>query len=100
VDRPDLFVLGRLLEVLALSGDLLLRTQLQQRAGVNYTMLEHYLEFLTLHGLVTIDGVGRLALTPKGTEAYQFLSAGLARIFGVPHVGSTLQALGRPFTRR
>lgn len=82
MDRPDLFVLGRLLEVLARSGDPPLRTQLQLRAGVNYTMLARYLEFLTAHGLAQMDGDGRLALTPKGAEAYRFLSDSLTRIFG------------------
>ena len=100
MERPDLFVVGRLLEVLALSEDAPLRTQLQQRAGVNYTMLERYLEFLTGHGLVSLDGSGRLSLTAKGSEAYRFLSVGLTRIFGVPEGGSPLQGLGRPLLRR
>jgi len=87
MDRPDLFVLGRLLEVLARAGDPPLRTQLQQRAGVNYTMLERYLEFLTTHGLAAMDGGGRLSLTPKGQEAYRFLSDSLTRIFGTAGPG-------------
>jgi predicted transcriptional regulator len=95
MDRPDLLVLGRLLEGLALANEPPLRTQLQQRAGVNYTMLERYLEFLTVHGLAVLDGDGRLSLTPKGAEAYRFLSVSLARIFGVPEVGTPLRDLGR-----
>jgi len=82
MDRPDLFVLGRLLEVLARAEVPPLRTQLQQRAGINYTMLERYLDFLTAHGLAEMDGDSRLALTPKGSEAYRFLSEGLTQIFG------------------
>jgi len=100
MDRPDLFVLGRLLEALALSDERPLRTQLQQRAGVNYTMLERYLEFLLQYGLVTLDGAGRLSLTPKGAEAYHFLSMGLTRIFGTPAGGSPLEGLGRPAAHR
>jgi len=96
MDRPDLFVLGRLLEALALAEEPPLRTQLQQRAGVNYTMLENYLEFLTGYGLAELNGDGRLLLTAKGVEAYRFLSAGLSRIFGVPDAGAPLRELSRP----
>ena len=100
MDRPDLFVLGRLLEVLALSEERPLRTQLQQRAGVNYTMLERYLEFLTQYGLVALDEGGRVSLTAKGAEAYHFLSIGLTRIFGEAGGGTPLQGFGRPAARR
>ena len=100
MDRPDLFVLGRLLEVLALTPEPPLGTHLQQRAGVNYTMLERYLEFLSLHGLAVLNGDGRLALTPKGLEAYRFLSSSLSRIFGAPENGSPLRSFGRASDRR
>jgi predicted transcriptional regulator len=100
MDRPDLFVLGRILEMLAVGRDPPLRTQLQQRAGVNYTMLERYLEFLTQHGLVVVDGADRLLLTPKGSEAYRFLSVGLTRIFDVPTEGTPLREIGRAPPRR
>ena len=83
MDRPDLFVIGRLLEGLAAGS--LRRTQLQQRAGLNYTVFQRYLDFLLRLGLVaTLPGDdGHLALTPKGVEAYRFLSEGLTRIFGL-----------------
>jgi len=83
MDRPDLFVIGRLLEALAQGP--LLRTQLQQRAGVNYTVFQRYLEFLVRLGMVSnaqSDDV-HLELTPKGVEAYRFLSDGLHRVFGL-----------------
>ena len=83
MDRPDLFVIGRLLEGLVPGP--LLRTQLQQRAGVNYTVFQRYLDFLLRLGIVAVrpDDDGRLELTPKGVEAYRFLSEGFVRIFGV-----------------
>jgi predicted transcriptional regulator len=83
MDRPDLFVIGRLLEALAPGP--LLRTQLQQRAGLNYTVFQRYLEFLVRLGLVSntqSDDV-HLELTARGVEAYQFLSDGMHRIFGL-----------------
>jgi len=80
--HPDLFVIGRLLE--ALDGGRLRRTQLQQRAGVNYTVFQRYLELLVRLDLVkeVTEDEGRLELTPRGVEAYRFLSEGLSRIFG------------------
>jgi len=80
--HPDLFVIGRLLE--ALDGGRLRRTQLQQRAGVNYTVFQRYLELLVRLDLVkeVTEDDGRLELTPRGVEAYRFLSEGLSRIFG------------------
>lgn len=90
MERPDLFVIGRLLEALA-SGPLL-RTQLQQKAGLNYTVFQRYLDFLMRLDLVAIRPAddGRVELSAKGAEAYRFLSEGLARIFGLmatPKVG-------------
>jgi len=83
MDRPDLFVIGRLLEALAPGP--LLRTQLQQKAGLNYTVFQRYLDFLTRLGLVAIRPTddGRVELSAKGVDAYRFLSEGLARIFGL-----------------
>ncbi len=83
MNRPDLFVIGRLLEGLVPGP--LLRTQLQQRAGVNYTVFQRYLDFLLCLGIVTVrpGDDGLLELTPKGVEAYRFLSEGFGRIFGI-----------------
>jgi len=83
MDRPDLFVVGRLLEAL-LPGPLR-RTQLQQKAGLNYTVFQRYLDFLLRLEIITgsREEDGRLELTPKGVEAYRFLSEGLSSIFGL-----------------
>jgi len=80
--RPDLFVVGRLLE--ALDGGRLRRTQLQQKAGVNYTVFQRYLDLLVRLELIkeVSEDEGRLELTPRGIEAYRYLSEGLSRIFG------------------
>jgi len=83
IGRPDLIVIGRLLE--ALAPEPLKRTQWQQRAGLNYTVFQRYFEFLLQIGLVTgAPENGRVELTPKGVEAHRFLSDGLARIFALP----------------
>lgn len=83
MDRPDLFVIGRLLE--GLTSGPLRRTQLQQKAGLNYTVFLRYLDYLVYLKLIAVaaDDEGRLELTSKGVEAYRFLSDGLSRIFGL-----------------
>ena len=83
MERPDLFVIGRLLE--SLSSGPLRRTQLQQRAGLNYTVFQRYLDYLVRLQLVTVLPAddGRVDLSSKGVEAYRFLSEGLSRIFGL-----------------
>ncbi len=84
IGRPDLFVIGRLLEAMATAGEPLRRTPLQQRAGLNYTVFQRYLEYLERQGMVAAAAGADelLALTPKGFEAYRFLADGLNRIFG------------------
>ena len=63
-------------------------------------MLARYHEILSLHELGELNGDGRLAPTPKGLEAYRFLSSSLSRIFGAPEMGSPLRSLGRAPDRR
>ena len=84
IGRPDILVVARLLEALAVAPGPLLRTPLQQKAGLNYTVFSRYLDFLLRQGLVAAapDGDERLALTPKGLDAYRFLAEGLGRVLG------------------
>jgi predicted transcriptional regulator len=84
IERPDLFVVGRLLEALVDGPQL--KTPLQQRAGLNYTVFQRYLDLVVRFGMVAPDpgGEGRFALTPKGVDAHRFLSDGLAKIFAPP----------------
>jgi predicted transcriptional regulator len=84
IGRPDLFVIGRLLEALATEGGPMRKTPLQQRAGLNYTVFQRYLDYLVRQGLVTIVPGTEvlLTLTPRGVDAYRFLADGLGRIFG------------------
>jgi predicted transcriptional regulator len=83
-DRPDVFVVGRLLE--ALTGGPLLKTPLQQRAGLNYTVFQRYFDLVLRLGLVAPSSVGdgRFELTPRGVDAHRFLVDGLERVFGLP----------------
>jgi predicted transcriptional regulator len=83
--RPDVYVLVRLFDGLRQDSNRVRRTQLQQRAGVNYTLFSRYLAFLIQKGFlrVVMEGDGEyLEITPRGEEAYRFLAEGLARILG------------------
>jgi predicted transcriptional regulator len=91
IGRPDVFVIGRLLEALSTAPGPLKRTPLQQRAGLNYTVFQRYLDYLVRLGMVAAapGSEERFELTPKGHEAYRFLADGLARIFGPVDGGPT-----------
>ncbi|HTZ62210.1 MAG TPA: hypothetical protein VMC82_06200 [Thermoplasmata archaeon] len=84
IDRPDVFVIGRLLEAMATAPGPMRRTPLQQRAGLNYTVFQRYLDYVVRLGMVapTPGADDLVQLTPKGVEAYRFLADGLTRIFG------------------
>jgi predicted transcriptional regulator len=84
IGRPDVFVIGRFLEAMSTAPRPIRRTPLQQRAGLNYTVFQRYLDYLVRLGMVAAaPGSDELfELTPKGVEAYRFLVDGLARIFG------------------
>ncbi|MCI4347869.1 MAG: transcriptional regulator [Thermoplasmata archaeon] len=83
-DRPDLFVVVRVLEVLRRNPDGLRKTPLQLAAGVNYTVFSRYLERLADRELVTIErddeSTERVRLTPRGAEALRFLVSGIERV--------------------
>jgi predicted transcriptional regulator len=85
MDRPNLYVLARLLEAMAREPSPLRKTHLQLVAGLNYTVFAKYLEFLVARGMVEVvsDPAGEwLRLSPKGIEIYRYLANGIARILG------------------
>jgi predicted transcriptional regulator len=89
-DRPDLYVVARLLERLWRQDSPIMKTRLQVAANVNYDVFSRYLEWMVGRGLVSLensaDGHERVALTPKGREAYRRLVQWIHDIFqgGVP----------------
>ncbi len=74
LDRPDLYVVARLLERLWREENPILKTHLQVAARVNYDVFSRYLDWLSSRGLVALesaeDGHERVRLTPKGHDAY------------------------------
>jgi predicted transcriptional regulator len=76
-DRPNLYVVARLLERLWREDAPMVKTRLQVAANVNYDLFARYLEWMVGRGLVSLenasDGHDRVTLTPKGHEAYRKL---------------------------
>jgi predicted transcriptional regulator len=76
-DRPDLYVVARLLERLWRENGPMVKTRLQVAANVNYDVFTRYVSWMLGKGLVSMensaDGRERVALTPKGFDAYRKL---------------------------
>lgn len=83
-DRPDLFVVVRILDVLRRNPGGLRKTPLQLAAGLNYTVFSRHLQRLADRGLVNIEKDDEMAeqvtLTARGAEALQFLVSGIERV--------------------
>lgn len=76
MERPDLYVLARFLDVLLNNGAPMKKTNLQMRVGLNYPRFVEYLDWLVSHGLVQMkdeDGVELYSLSAQGLEAYHRL---------------------------
>ncbi len=74
MERPDLYVVARFLDILYRNGSAMKKTNIQMLLGVNYPRFTEYLDWMLKRGLVeeTLDeqAGGRIALTPKGIEGY------------------------------
>jgi predicted transcriptional regulator len=77
LDKPDLYVVARMLERLWREDSPMLKTRLQVASRVNYDVFRKYITWMEDHGLVALensdDGHERVSLTPKGAEAYKKL---------------------------
>ena len=86
-ERPDIFVIARLLTCLIESETGLLRSRLAQAAGVNYTVFGRYLARMLASGLVEVieyEGSRELVrITPRGRDALSFLREGFRTVLGL-----------------
>jgi predicted transcriptional regulator len=77
LERPDLYVVARILERLWKENRPMLKTRLQLASKVNYDVFRKYVSWMCERGLITPensdDGHERLSLAPKGEEAYRKL---------------------------
>jgi predicted transcriptional regulator len=76
-ERPDLYVVARILERLWREGTGMLKTRLQVASNVNYDVFSRYVGWMESRGLVELvnsaDGHERVVLTSRGSEAYRKL---------------------------
>ena len=79
MERPDLYVLARFLDILYQNGRRMKKTNLQNRVGLNYPRFIEYLEWMVSHGFVerqTDETASDLyALSPQGIDAHRRLVA-------------------------
>ncbi len=78
MERPDLYVLARFLDILYDNGQPMKKTNLQMRVGLNYPRFMEYLEWVISHGFVqqrNEEGTDLYSLSPQGLDAYHRLVA-------------------------
>jgi len=76
LERPDLYVVARILERLWKEPEPMLKTRLQVAVGTNYDVLGRYLEWMGSKGLISLvdeDGHQKVNLTTGGQNAYRQL---------------------------
>jgi predicted transcriptional regulator len=74
MDRPDLYVVSRILERLWREPSPMLKTRLQVAVGTNYDVLSRYLEWMCERGLTSMveeGGHQKVLLTAEGRETYR-----------------------------
>ena len=74
MEKPDLYVVARFLDIMYRNGPALKKTNIQMLLGLNYGRFIEYLDWLLERQLVAekIDEEEgeRIVLTPKGIDAY------------------------------
>lgn len=77
LEKPDLYVVARFLDIMYRNGSSMKKTNIQMLLGVNYPRFIEYLEWLTKHGLVAggldEEKTERITLTAKGVDSYHRL---------------------------
>ena len=78
MERPDLYVLARFLDILHESGQPMKKTNIQMRTGLNYARFSDYFDWMISHGFLQKkeeDGAELYSLSPLGLDAYHRLVA-------------------------
>lgn len=78
MERPDLYVLARFLDILYENGQPMKKTNLQMRTGLNYTRFSEYFDWMMSHGFMQKsdgDEGGLYSLSPQGIDSYHRLVA-------------------------
>jgi predicted transcriptional regulator len=76
LDKPDLYVVARFLDIMYKTGSSMRKTHTQTLLGVNYPRFTEYLGWMVSHQFVEYvnDEEGeKIRLTPTGFDAYHRL---------------------------
>lgn len=78
MEKPDLYVVARFLDIMYKNGPAMKKTNIQMLLGLNYPRFMEYLDWLLKHNLVaeTLDDeskVEKIMITPKGYDSYHRL---------------------------
>jgi predicted transcriptional regulator len=77
LEKPDLYVVARFLEIMYNNGSAMKKTNIQMLLGVRYPRFIEYLEWLLEHELVAEsldeEKKERIVLTQKGFDSYHKL---------------------------
>ena len=87
MERPDFYVLARILERLWRENAPMLKTRLQLATNVNYDILMKYLAWMNQRGFVIFEmnaGHEMVVLTPKGNEVYAKLVRTMSEVLRSP----------------
>jgi predicted transcriptional regulator len=75
LEKPDLYVVARFLDIMYRNGPALKKTNIQMLLGLNYGRFIEYLDWLLKRQLVAektdMEEGERIVLTPKGIDAYK-----------------------------
>jgi predicted transcriptional regulator len=77
LEKPDLYVVARFLDIMYSHGSAMKKTNIQMLLGINYPRFMEYRNWLLEHGMVADvideDKTERIILTPKGIDSYHRL---------------------------
>lgn len=77
MEKPDLYVVARFLDILYKNGQPMKKTNIQMQVGLNYSRFTDYLDWFLARGLVVLktdDGGAEVyGLSPKGLDSYHRL---------------------------
>lgn len=84
--KPDLYIVARMIEKLLQSRDQMLkRTQLQMKSGLNWNVFTKYLDLLLSRELAkmeTHEDGEYVEVTAQGRKAYRLLIESIAEVLG------------------
>jgi predicted transcriptional regulator len=78
LEKPDLYVLARFLDIMHRNGSAMKRTNIQMLLGLNYPRFTEYLDWMLKHQLLIEvsdeeEKAERITLTSKGIDSYNRL---------------------------